>query len=323
MCIRDSFPSIQTNSEPYSCLNSPSLSLSFSPPSLPVSSIQTNSEPYSCLNSPSIPVSLSVPQGRSQTTSKSVHYPRGLGGGVNSINAGPIPGDTEFIQISQPIRNPNSSFASMSSAGPARSLHSPYPINISNININNINNNNSAASTPLPRNSPLRSNTPEDGLADSEISPRTITPTTPAEGRVDPNKPSISQNGNGNGNGNEGQSHLNGRQNGPEPGPTPEPSLLNQSGGGGGGGGGGSGGGGSESAEDDGGRSAPASESAASLQSAPGARAISIPTGGHLQDDEDEEELTVAQRRERTLRDQQIDQITDLLVGAIVGGEQK
>ena len=241
-----------------------------------------------------------------------MHYPRGLGGGVNSINAGPIPGDTEFIQISQPIRNPNSSLASMSSAGAARSLHSPYPINISNINISN-NNNNSAASTPLPRNSPLRSNTPEDGLANSEISPRTITPTT-AEGRVDPNKPGISQNGNGNGN--EGQSHLNGRQNGPEPGPTPEPSLLNQGGGGGGGGE-------SESAEDDGARSAPASESAASLQSAPGARAISIPTGGHLQDDEDEEELTVAQRRERTLRDQQIDQITDLLVGAIVGGEQK
>lgn len=229
-------------------------------------------------------------QGRSLTLSKAIQYPRGLGGGVSSINAGPIPGETEFIQISQPIRNPNSSLASVSSG--VRSLYSPYPVN-------------SAASTPLPHHSPPRSNTPENGLANSEDSPRTVTPTP--QGRMDSAKSGSSQSQNQKQN--ESLSPK-GNQDA-EPAATPEPNL-NQSGGG------------SESAEDVpmSAPETPASDSPA-LQSPPGVKAISIPTGNHLQEEEEEEELTVAQRRERTLRDQQIDQITDLLVGAILSGEQK
>ena len=75
---------------------------------------------------------------------------RGLGTSVSSINAGPLPGDTEFIQISQPIRNPQQ-------AGGV-TIPGSQPMN-------------SAASTPLPRLSPApQSNTPDN------LSPRSLTP---------------------------------------------------------------------------------------------------------------------------------------------------
>ena len=101
----------------------------------------------------------------------------------------------------------------------------------------------------------------------------------------------------------------------PEPTNTPEP-MLNVSGGSGPG------------MTEDAARNAPTPALSDSLampeerSSTPGGRsatpvkAINIPTGDRL-DEEEEVELTAAQRRERTLRDQQIDQITDLLVGAI------
>lgn len=200
-------------------------------------------------------------QNKGLAVTKAMPIHRGLGGGVSSINAGPIPGDTEFIQIAQPIRNPNSSLASASSG--ARSLYSPY------------------TPTPGNGNSPPRSNTPMNGLHNSPETSPVGTPAPQPSELSEPDGDSTKQSSD--------MLNINST-----------PSYVSH----------------------------PSKESREPSQYIPptsgptselgGSKAISIPTGSRLDEDE-EEELTVAQRRERSFRDQQIDQITHLLGEAILG----
>ncbi|KAL8586777.1 hypothetical protein ACOMHN_061290 [Nucella lapillus] len=202
-------------------------------------------------------------------------YRGGLGGSssISSINAGPIPGDTEFIQISQPICNPHAPLPHPSTTTPTRSLHSlhshpPIP---------------STASTtiPPPPFSPGGGSiTPESGLGghSGAGSPRTVTPNNALAPCPQPYQEETQRF---------------------DPPTTPD---LNPD---------------AARAEDESRNMFTPVSDSADFQPSSAVKAISIPTGDRLEDDEDEE-LTALQRRERSLRDQHIEQITNLLEGAIL-----
>ncbi|XP_025109045.1 uncharacterized protein LOC112573156 isoform X3 [Pomacea canaliculata] len=193
----------------------------------------------------------------------------GLGGSVSSINIGSLPGETEYIQIAQPIRNPNSS-----ATNGVRSLYSQFAMY--------------GGDATVPRAPAARRNLSQDRLADSSTmglpSPRVLPPQTGQELMEPPHPPS------------------------PEANETPSErmgaNLLT-----------------------------PFSD----LYPPPSsAMAISIPTADNLSDREsptplsmdgrtpgkDERGLSFAERRERSVRNQHIDHIADLLAGALLDQEQ-
>ncbi|XP_076440162.1 uncharacterized protein LOC143279827 [Babylonia areolata] len=208
---------------------------------------------------------------------------RGPGSGVSSINPGPMSGDAHFIQISQPIRNPNSARVALASG--FRSYYAPFPVN-------------SMAASPVPGphpgTSPPRSNTPDHMLMmtmsmDSEVFAALSRPLTPSV---------------------HGEASLRGSQD-PELEQDGSSATTVQAGSSPGAG----------NVEDGSGEAVTATTDT-TRPAAPVTvhviQAISIPTGNELEE-EDEEEVAEVQRTAEC-DDQKIDQVTNLMVGTGLAG---